>query len=211
LARPVAISDATILTAALDVFLRHGIQATTAEVAHRAGVSEGSIFKRYKTKEELFQAAMRAATPDDLEWIASLPGRIGKGKVETTLEETALGAIKLFRTIIPLMMMCWSNRKGGGIAGFVDKKKPPQLVTIERLAAYFTAEMKLGRLVKHNPVVAARTLLGAVWNFAFLELMFGAQPALSMSAEAYARELSQLLCTGILPKRAVKPRVRKAI
>lgn len=50
MARPVAIHDPTILDAAREVFLLRGAAATTAEVARRAGVSEGSIFKRYRTK-----------------------------------------------------------------------------------------------------------------------------------------------------------------
>mgnify|MGYP001134528590 CR=1 FL=1 len=58
MARPTSIDDDQILTAARAVFLEHGIRGTTLEVAQRAGVSEGSIFKRWKTKEELFHAAM---------------------------------------------------------------------------------------------------------------------------------------------------------
>ena len=58
MARPTSIKDETIVAAAREVFLERGIQATTAEVAERAGVSEGSVFKRFKTKSELFRAAM---------------------------------------------------------------------------------------------------------------------------------------------------------
>ena len=56
--RPVSIHNDAILEAASQVFLAHGYQASTAEIARRAGVSEGSIFKRFKTKTDLFLAAM---------------------------------------------------------------------------------------------------------------------------------------------------------
>ena len=58
MARPTVIRNEAILQAARDVFLERGILATSAEVAQRAGVSEGSLFKRFKTKADLFRAAM---------------------------------------------------------------------------------------------------------------------------------------------------------
>ncbi len=43
-----------ILDAALDIFAERGFAGTpTAEIAKRAGVAEGTIFKHYKTKKEL--------------------------------------------------------------------------------------------------------------------------------------------------------------
>lgn len=43
-----------ILEAALEVFAERGFAATsTSEIAKRAGVAEGTIFKHYKTKKEL--------------------------------------------------------------------------------------------------------------------------------------------------------------
>ena len=48
--RPRRIDDATLLAAAREVFVAKGAAATTREVARRAGVSEGVIFQRYKTK-----------------------------------------------------------------------------------------------------------------------------------------------------------------
>ncbi|MEO6418509.1 MAG: helix-turn-helix domain-containing protein, partial [Polyangiaceae bacterium] len=57
--RPPTISDDRLLEAAREVFLARGIRATTAEVAERAHVSEGTIFHRYKTKDALFSAAMQ--------------------------------------------------------------------------------------------------------------------------------------------------------
>jgi AcrR family transcriptional regulator len=52
--RPRKIDDATILTAARALFLEKGPGATTKEVAAHAGVSEGLLFQRYKTKADLF-------------------------------------------------------------------------------------------------------------------------------------------------------------
>ena len=56
--RPPSIDSERLLTVAREVFLERGIRATTLEVAERAGVSEGVLFHRFKSKEGLFGAAM---------------------------------------------------------------------------------------------------------------------------------------------------------
>ncbi|WP_407894316.1 TetR/AcrR family transcriptional regulator [Lacticaseibacillus sp. N501-2] len=48
-----------VLAASLELFAQKGYDATsTADIAHRAGVSEGTIFKRFRTKEGLLQAVL---------------------------------------------------------------------------------------------------------------------------------------------------------
>ena len=54
MARTARITEERILEAAREVFLAEGFGAQTAKIAQRAGVSEGSIFKRFATKEALF-------------------------------------------------------------------------------------------------------------------------------------------------------------
>ena len=53
---------------------------TTAEVARCAGISEGSIFNRYKSKDDLFRAAV-ATNLEASDWIAKLDARVGKGEI----------------------------------------------------------------------------------------------------------------------------------
>lgn len=49
-----------LLDAALDLFVEKGFAATRAEeVAHRAGVSKGTLFLYFASKEELFKAVVR--------------------------------------------------------------------------------------------------------------------------------------------------------
>ena len=60
MARPVSINNESILEAAQKVFLKHGYKAGTKLIAREAGISEGSLFKHFKTKTDLFVAAMEA-------------------------------------------------------------------------------------------------------------------------------------------------------
>src|SRR5262245_5198442 len=61
-----------ILAAAEDVFAERGPQASTEEVARRAGVAIGTVFRHFPTKAELLRALMKRLlqqltdTADDL-------------------------------------------------------------------------------------------------------------------------------------------------
>src|ERR1700761_379143 len=56
--RPKRIEDDELLRIARAVFVLDGAHGSTREIAQRAGISEAALFKRYRTKAELFLAAM---------------------------------------------------------------------------------------------------------------------------------------------------------
>ena len=199
MARPVSIKDETIIAAARHVFLERGIQATTAEVAERAGVSEGSVFKRFKSKTELFRAAMgdRLAEPD---WMTDLSGRVGKGDVRENLFELGMSIIAFFRDLVPLLMMTWSNPAPNGLPSVISGQNPPPVRAIKQLTGYFEAEMRAGRLRRQDAEVVARSFLGSLNHFVFFELLHRAEGELPLSAESYVRGLVSLLWGGIEPR-----------
>ena len=45
-----------IIAAAIEVFAESGLEASTAEVAHRAGVGEATLFRRFPSKDALIEA-----------------------------------------------------------------------------------------------------------------------------------------------------------
>lgn len=56
--RPRTIADDELLEIARKVFRDYGHNATTRQVADAAGISQGVLFQRFKTKDELFFAAL---------------------------------------------------------------------------------------------------------------------------------------------------------
>ena len=201
MARPTTLSDPKILEAARAVFLERGIAATTAEVARKAGVAEGSIFKRWPTKQELFYAAL---TPDtkEPEWLQTLARRAGRGDVRETLTDVAMEAIDFFRKLLPLFMMCWSNPSSNGVPTPLDRPNSPPIRILKRVAAFFEAEMNAGRMARRDAEVVARAFIGPIQNFAFLELLDRKHEELPLPAEMFVRSLVHLLWHGVRPARA---------
>src|SRR5436305_3431267 len=99
MARPQSIRDEDILEAARAVFLEGGYQATTAQVAERAGVSEGSLFKRFKSKDDLFRAAMVPGLAQ-LDWLTVLAEAPGDHSLEERLFVVGMRLVAHFRTVL---------------------------------------------------------------------------------------------------------------
>lgn len=165
MARTRSISDAQILEAARAMFLKKGYSATTAEIARRAGISEGTIFRRYATKDELFLAAM--GLDDDPEWFALCSARVGQGDVRDNLRCIVEAVHDFFVDQIPRMI--------GVIGSPIDftallrrAENPTPLRGHRTLAGWIAAEADLGRLPRpRNVDVVARIILGTIHLHAF--------------------------------------------
>lgn len=198
--RPISIKDETIIDAARAVFLERGFAATTAEVAERAGVSEGTLFNRFRSKAELFQAAMRPHF-EALEWTADLADRVGRGDLRDELFAIASAVAEFMRKLMPLMMMSWSNIGSSGLPTMLCQPNPPPLRALRRLAAYFEAEMRLGRLRRGDPELLARMLLGSVQHYVFFEVVMKAGDELPLPLPTYLRGFVAVLLDGCGPER----------
>jgi AcrR family transcriptional regulator len=56
-----------IVTAAAEVFAESGLDAATAEIAHRAGVGEATLFRRFPTKLDLVDAVLEQKMQDSID------------------------------------------------------------------------------------------------------------------------------------------------
>ena len=195
--RPPSIDSALLLEVAREVFLERGFRATTLEVATRAGVSEGVLFHRFKSKEGLFSAAMNFDAEEAphlllaaLKEIEALDVREGLVTLSTTL-------LEIGRIALPIMMMSWSNPEACAESP-VAKKRAGFRLFLKELGGYFERKMEAGELRRMDAEVLARALLGAVHHYATTRILI--EPGDTVIPEGmYVRGLVDLLLHGALP------------
>lgn len=200
MARPTTISDERILEAARAVFLERGAAATTAEVAKRAGVAEGTLFKRFATKADLFKAAMKLDLTEP-EWLRTLLGWREGDDARDLLYQVGLQAVAFFRQLMPLIMMQWSTGTGTrlGLPEQLQGPNAPPLRALKALAAFIEREMDAGRMRRHEPEIVARMFLGSIQSYVFFEILMRAQRKMPLPVEEYLRGLINVIWTGVEP------------
>jgi AcrR family transcriptional regulator len=198
MARPTTISDERILEAARAVFLEQGVAATTAEVAKRAGVAEGSIFKRFATKADLFKAAM-AIDFDDPDFIRTLLSARDEDDPKHTLHQVGVQAVDFFRRMMPLVMMQFATGKKVGLPEHILAPGSPPLRALMALAAFVERQIRAGRMRKHEPEIVARMLLGSIQSYVFFEILLRSPERMTLPVEVYLRGLIDVLWSGVAP------------
>jgi AcrR family transcriptional regulator len=198
MARPTTISDERILEAARAVFLEHGIAATTAEVAKRAGVAEGSIFKRFATKTDLFKAAMQIEF-DDPDFIRTVVAARDEDDPRETLFQVGLQAVAFFRRLMPLIMLQFGTGKKNGVPDQLLGANAPPLRALNAISAFVERQIRAGRMRKHEPQIVARMLMGSIQSYVFFEIIYRAQQKMPLPVEEYLRGLINVLWTGVEP------------
>lgn len=200
--RPISIQDDIILRAAREVFLEKGWDATTSEIAAKAGVSHGIIFKRFKTKQALFQSAMQ----EQSDWGQTIPAllnsSLGQKDVEITLIELGTLFVEKFLVVIPTLMMAWSNKPENSSeaqeAMTTGKERAARaLQAVKTIAAYLQAEHRLGRIGNTDFEVIAQAFVGALWHHAFLQVMLGNGQSTPAKERRYVKRLVKAIWFGL--------------
>jgi AcrR family transcriptional regulator len=126
-----------LLDAALALFVERGFAATRAEeVAKRAGVSKGTLYLYYQSKEEIFKAVVRA----------SLSARISEGRQIAAAFEGSSSEL------LALMLRTWWEHVGLGASAGIVKIMMAEAGNFPELAQFYAEEV----------VVPAQGLLGDV-------------------------------------------------
>jgi AcrR family transcriptional regulator len=195
-ARPQSIDDEQILAAAREVFLERGPMATTLEVARRAGVSEGTIFKRFATKDELLVESMRLCGPalsaDRTVELLAMP------TLRDALEALVQELLAFYRTVMPRMALMASCHLPPS-KFFAAHDEPPPVQNIKALMLYVRAEQRAGRMRDCDPEVVARSLVGATMSYCFAE-QHGINNWLPMADSTYVRGIVDQILNGVAPR-----------
>ena len=200
MSRRVTIDTDSIIKAARDVFLKHGMAAKTSDVAKRAGVSEGSIFVRFKSKEDLFRAAMSAQLEED-GWLEPLALATRPGSAQDKLFAIGAAGLVYFRKVLPLSMMAWSNPGKDGLPRRAKSKtEPTPLLHRRRLAEFLSAEIAAGRVRDCDVATVAQVLVSACVHYVMTELTIIRKKQTKEEDLAYVRNVVDLLWDGLSPR-----------
>ena len=196
MARPIKITDEQILEAARTVFLKEGISASTVEIARLAGVSEGSIFRRFPTKDALFRAAIKPpAVPS---WVRELDLLAGQGEMRDNLTRIVGEIIRFAQERIPFAMLGWSHKPASDSA---SPEEAPIVRDSRRLAGFLQQEVARGRLRPCQVDMVARLLLGTCLNLV-LDSVVNKQPLTAEAIDRFTADLIETLWQGIAPPAA---------
>jgi TetR/AcrR family transcriptional regulator len=115
-----------LLAAALELFVEKGYAATRSEeVARRAGVSKGTLFLYFASKEELFKAVVRE----------NLAGRFAEWNAEF---DTFPGSTP---DMLRYALMMWWQRVGNTPAAGITKLMMSEASNFPELAAFYQQEV----------------------------------------------------------------------
>ena len=191
MARTATITTDQILEAARIVFLEQGINATTVDVANRAGISSASIFKHFPTKDALFFAAM-TATPGRI-WNAELEAAIGHGDTRADLLLIAKRIEAYTAELLPRLMLLRS-------AGQQSFPAPPRVEhDFVALTTYLGREMALGRIARGDPTILALALLHANAGYAMSVAVQSSSP--SFDTSGFLKDFVTVLWQGLEPRK----------
>ena len=196
MARTKTISDEDLLQIAREVFVKSGIAASSKEIARQAGVSEGILFQRFSTKEELFFAAM-TPPPLDLKAIFEHP----KAEGQALIEKITFAMVDYFRSLMPVLIPLMSH-PSFRFEDFARRQPDSPIVALRRqLIAFMIREKYAGRIGDVDPGAAALVIWSTAHSVAFFEHL-GAHEGLM--PVALVRAAVQCLWGGMKPERPRK-------
>jgi AcrR family transcriptional regulator len=190
-----------ILNAAMNVFSRKGFAAaTTAEIARTAGIAEGTIYRYFPSKRELFVAVIRnfIITPPLLELIDRLP----KGDFTATFRQILQNRFELIESglVAHIPTLLSEAQHDPELKALVIKQfLQPFLSRMEDAYRELSESGKYRRL---ETTVTVRCIGGMLLGFLILKMMEGeASPMNRLPQDEIARSMMDLIFHGLLEER----------
>lgn len=182
MARPRAASKEAILEATLEVFQERGYEGTTIPaIAERLGVSQGTLYNYFPSKEKLLFACARAGgTPGAI--FTQLREQVGLRPVSALLTEAAVGVVRFLELRIPAILIGGARLASADRPGVEFPRRG-----LEAVRDYFAAEVDAGRL-QGDPESLAWSFMGGLFYRAFFERVYGLPRSFEGDADRFARE-----------------------
>lgn len=206
MARPKTISDADLLGFARTVFRERGPNATTRDVAAAAGISQAALFKRFRSKDELFVAALSLHAPTLHEFVAL---EAPDDDPRTYLTSAAAWIMQHSRSVMPTILSLASHpRYGRELMMEIHRhNRAGEICAILQLRLRKWQEA--GRLGNVPLVPFTHIFMQALTSRAIIEIWSGSEPSPSKPDDL--RGFVDVFWDGLRPAEATRPKPSAAL
>jgi len=166
MARRKRLEDDELLAVARERFVARGFAASTRGIAQVAGVAEAVLFQRFKTKAELFFAAMLPPPPNLHEILVSRPD---SEEPSRRMEDIAIGVLAYFREIAPVLLPLVSHPEFNYESFVARYPESPLNQLVEGLQAWLKRLEARGDVVEGASPAVALALVGTMASLAIFE------------------------------------------
>jgi AcrR family transcriptional regulator len=161
-----------ILEGARRVFLADGFDGTSMnDVARLAGVSKGTLYVYFASKEALFEALIRDEKRQQAERICNYDATGDVGAVLRSIGRNLMWSMTRPEAVAQVRTVIAVAPKFPNIGRAFDEAGPQY--GAKRLIVYLEGEIAAGNLVIADPAVAARHFVLLCQGDMFRELLFG--------------------------------------
>lgn len=188
-----------ILRSAEELFARNGFKgATTRDIAAGAGVTEITLYRHFKSKEEIFFEIIKRMS------VLSVAGELAKiaesgACIESVLEKVGLKFIEIFRKR--------SNEFRIMLSETITRPKLSKTFFeavpnrgIELLAGIMQKGIAAGRLAKNDPRLLARAFIGMFLSYNLMQEIFLGKERENYDDAAVARFFTRIFLDGAVHK-----------
>jgi AcrR family transcriptional regulator len=197
-----------IVKAARRVMEAKGLaRSTTREIAETIPCSEGTLYRYFTSKDELFLAVLTEELPGFIPVLRDLSTDLGERDLRETLRDVAASALAFYAQAIPmfasifaeptLLLQLGERMRANGTG-------PHRAVA--SLAEHLSLQQRAGRLnADADPQGAAALLLGACYQRAFF---LHSVPGIPTSDDEFLDTVVDTLLVGLLPHASQPGRTR---
>lgn len=191
--RTKTIDDEEILRIARDVFRKGGHSASTRDVADAVGISQGVLFQRFGSKDDLFFRAMTPEPPD----IETLIGPYPPRSARADLKRIADRLLEYMVSLMPTLLHVLAHPSLGRERMVTWHRGLPFIALVGALTDRFKKLRHDGHVGKIDPAASARAFLAAIHSAAMIDLMTGG----AHDRGAMLEGLVDVLWTGFSPRK----------
>lgn len=164
-----------ILNATIKILDKEGWEgATTKRIAAEAGVNEVTLFRKFKTKQLLLEAAKNRCATEFLEELELILKINEKLDIQANMENIWKNSSKMIDKRTNLIRISMEEVRG---VPFEERVLPKiSKIVLDNLSNYFKKQIKKGKIRNIDPDVAALNIFSIVFQMNIMWKIYGQSP-----------------------------------